>query len=279
MSVSPSCAPSGPVASASRRGNRGVLVVATLGPGTGELSGADWIRIDGAQGTLEALADHPSRRHTPTLFDVPGPRTRRSATLLTTTEFLVFAAAEGFEWVNLRGVTHPDEVEQARDFLPPSTRLSVTVGSPYVLQRSLVDLCEVADAVLLARHELRRALGPGRGDETVRGAVRTALRHGAPPLLTSGLLPSLVRSGRPRPSDLHRLESLVEEGLRGLVLTRETTEGPDPQGSVDLTRLVADHARIRGEGIADTRPAARVGGRVSLVTPTRSGEPPVVLPG
>jgi hypothetical protein len=247
------------------RPGRAVLVVATVGPQTPTIENADWIRIDGACGTLEALSDHRRRHASPVLFDVPGPRTRRSGTLLTTSEFLVFAAAEGFEWVNLRGVTRGEDVERARDFLPPSTRLSVTVSSPSVLLRGLTSLCDHADAVLFARAELRRALGPYTAEDALRAAIHTAILHAAPPLISAGILPSMVRQRQPEPAEVAQLTDLVEAGVRGLVLTRETTHGPDPQGAVDVARLVAEHARQNATSTRDARPSARLAGRMSVI--------------
>lgn len=250
---------------ASSRPGRSVLVVATVGPQTPELKNVDWIRIDAAQGTLDAFAGRRSHQTSPVMFDIPGPRTRRTGSLLTTSEFLVFAAAEGFEWVNLRGVVDADDVLHARQFLAPSTRLSVTVASPAVLLRSLPDLCETADAVIFARAELRRALGPHTAEDALRAAIHTAALHAAPPLLGSGILPSMLREAQPLPREVEELSELVDTGLRGLVLTRETTHGPDPQGAVDVARLVAEHARQASPALRDVRPAARVAGQMSVV--------------
>ena len=261
------------------RSGRSVLVVATVGPQTPELKNVDWIRIDAAQGTLDAFADRRSHPSSPVMFDIPGPRTRRTGSLLTTSEFLVFAAAEGFEWVNLRGVNDPEEVLHARQFLPPSTRLSVTISSPAVLLRALPDLCEAADAVLLARAELRRALGPHTADDALRAAIHTAALHAAPPLLGSGILTSMTHAMQPDAREVEELSALVDDGVRGLVLMRETTHGRDPQGAVDVARLVAEHARQAGPALGgEQRPSARVGGQMSVIrnearTRTRSVAP------
>lgn len=247
------------------RAGRSVLVVATVGLQTPVLKNADWIRIDAAEGTLEALADHRARHALPAMFDIPGPRTRRTGSLLTTSEFLVFAAAEGFEWVNLRGAVDAEDVLYARQFLSRSTRLSVTVSSPAVLLRALPDLCECADAVLFSRSDLRRALGPHAAEDALRAAIQNATLHSTPPLLGSGILPSMLRETQPRPREVEELSALVDTGLRGLVLTRETSHGRDPQGAVDVARLVAEHARQLGPLVRDERPAARVAGQMSMI--------------
>lgn len=244
-----------------------VLVVATVDNRTPGLRGVDWIRIDGAEGTLQAIARRSAGRSLPVLFDVPGPQTRRRGSLLTTSEFLVFAAAEGFEWVNLRGVVHPDDVTYAREFLPSSVRLSVTLASARAVRESMGALCSVADAVLLDRRALRNSLGTRRGDALLASAVRHASDRGTPTLLATDVLPSMLDSSEPSGKDVARLSDLVSDGLCGLVLTREVTATDDPQSRIDVARLVAQHGRVTGPGtgVADVRPAARVAGSISVV--------------
>jgi hypothetical protein len=244
---------------------RSVLVIASVDSLTPQLQGVDWIRIDGAAGTLEAINRPRQGHHHPVLFDVPGPRTRRRGSLLTTSEFLVFAAAEGFEWVNLRGVHHPVDVQRAREFLPSSVRLSVTVNSALVLQGEIEGLYQTADAILLDRETLKHGLGSRRADQLLSDTVRSATAHGTPTLLTSGVLPSMLQQPRPSAFDVGRLTELVEDGLCGLVLDREITETEDPQSCIDVARLVAEHGRSFGDRRQDTRPAARVSGQVSVV--------------
>jgi len=249
-----------------------VLVIATVDNRTPKVRGVDWIRIDGADGTLEAIARRGADRALPVLFDVPGPNTRRRGSLLTTSEYLVFAAAEGYEWVNLRGVSHPDDVIYAREFVPDSVRVSVTLASPRVIRENLGVLCSVSDAILLDRHALRHALGARRGDALLGSAVRHASDRGTPTLLTSDVLPSMLRNADPSSSDVARLSDLVDDGLCGLVLTREVTNTIDPQSRIDVARLVAQAGRTRGPGTSapDIRPAARVVGNVSVVRETNA---------
>ncbi len=243
-----------------------VLLVATLDGPTAVPRGIDWVRIDGAGGTLETIERRRDACAQPVLFDVPAPDTRHRDTLLTTAEFLVFAAAESFDWVNLRGVHSAEDVLHAREFLPDSVRLSVTLSTPRTLRHALRPLCEVADALLFDREELRHSLGVRRTDTMLASAVRHASERGTPTLLASGVLPSMVRHDHPRPRDIERLSDLIDDGLCGMVLTREIIESPDPQGCVEVARLLAEHGqRRRPAATPRPRPAARLGGRMSVV--------------
>ncbi|HKK73019.1 MAG TPA: hypothetical protein VKA86_17595 [Candidatus Krumholzibacteria bacterium] len=243
-----------------------VLLVATIeGPGAVP-RGIDWVRIDGASGTLETIERRREACAHPVLFDIPGPDTRHRDTLLTTSEFLVFAAAEDFDWVNLRGVRSAEDVLHAREFLPDSVRLSVTLSTPRALRHALRPLCEVADALLFDREELRHSLGTRRTDAMLASAVRHASDRGTPTLLASGVLPSMLRRDQPRHRDVERLSDLIEDGLCGMVLTREITGTDDPQSRVDVARLLAQHGqRRRPVATSQPRPAARLGGRMSVV--------------
>lgn len=259
--VRPTSTPTSPVAAATSP----VLVVATVDGKGPHLRGVDWIRVDGAHGTLRALSRRREGWAQPVLFDVPGPGTRRHGTLLTRAEFLVFAAAEGFEWVNLRGVREPEEVIRAREFLPPSTRLSVTLDTQRTIRRELDAMCAIADAVLLDRRALRHALGSKRADALVGAAVRHATERETPTLLASDVLPSMHRDDQPGHRDMARLTDLVDDGLRGLVLTTEVTDTRDPQERVDVARLIAQQGGAGAFVCHEVRPAARVAGRMRVV--------------
>ncbi len=252
-----------------------VLVVASVDERTPPLAGADWVRIDGARGDLETHRRLRARHGRPTLFDVPGPRTPRESSLLTHSEYLVHAAAQGFEWVNLRGVHDGQELEFARRFLPPDVRLTASLQSPRILGRTLDAICEQADALLVHLDELRRAAGETRLPDLTRVALIAAAAHGCPAFLTSGLFEP-PRAGRDlERGAVDRLCRWIDEGYRGLILDRETLEGEDPRGSVAVARLVAEHARThRLRAGAASRGGARIIGHASLLEPGRAQPDP-----
>jgi pyruvate kinase len=238
------------------------LVIASVDASTPVLHGMDWIRIDAARDGLHRSGSVRDRYEEPAMLDVPGPATRREGSSLTTSEFLVYAAAEEYEWVNLRGVQSVHEIERAREFLPESTRLTVTASTPNALQRSIDELCEEGDAVVLGCHELERVLGRHRVRDALRVAVLGAATKGKPCFAASGLLRSMLRSSRPGPRDLDRVTTLAQDGCAGFILSAETLEGAHAQSCVDVVRLVAEHApgSTPSPRTGTRRPAARVGG-------------------
>lgn len=242
-----------------------VLVVGSVDPNTPTLPGADWIRLDGAQGNLDQLLRLRERHGLPTCFDIPGPSTRRNHSLLTHSEYLLFAASQEFEWVNLRGVLSASEIEHARRFLGPEVRLTATIQTPRVLRRSLDEICGAADALLVSCEHLERAVGPRHLRDVLRIALLGAVARQRPAFLVSGLLPSSIGSVLPDPSEVDQLVQLVSDGYRGLILTRETTDAVDPRGNVALARLIAQRGAPIGQRAKPERCAARIEGSLHRI--------------
>jgi hypothetical protein len=222
---------------------RGV-VVATVGLRTPRLNGVDWLRVDGGQPliTAETLRDRHGPR--PVLYDIPGARNPRYRNLLTTTESLVFAASTGFPWVNLRDLEDPGDLERARSFVEESTRLSCTVSEPRVLQRSIDDLCELGDALLLDLHAIGKKLPPTYFEILTHAVVKRAREHGTPVLV----LPASRTMGGHAAAELGRVGQLLAAGAHGLVLTSETEHNAKAQDAVDLARDLVLQSML-----ADTR--------------------------
>jgi pyruvate kinase len=239
------------------------LIIASIDPRTPELEGIDLVRLDAAASTAVEISRLRSRSPYPALLDIPGPRTRRAGSPLTTSEFLVFASVEEFEWINLRGVRKSAEIDQAREFLHPETRVAVTIASAGVLHRSLDEICTVADAVVLSCVDLAKAVGQHHLHECLRVAIARATSRQKPCLLSAGVLPSMRRSAVPRPSELDWLSSLIQDGCRGFVLTEETLHGRNPQVCVDVLQLLAETGRVQTRAATTGRAAARLAGTAS----------------
>ena len=218
---------------------RSGMLVATVGMRTPRLNGVDWLRVDGGQPLVasEKLRDRHGPR--PVLYDIPGARNARYRNLLTTTESLVFAASTGFPWVNLRDLEDPGDLERARTFIDDNTRLSCTISEPRVLQRSIDDLCELGDALLLDLRAMGQKLPPTYSETLTHAVVKRAREHGTPVLL----LPAARTVGGQAAAELGQVGQLLAAGAHGLVLTTETEHNTRAQEAVDLAReLVARSA-------------------------------------
>jgi len=180
---------------------------------------------------------------------------------LTTTELLVFAAAEGFEWVGLRDVSSAETIHRARQFLPGSTQLTATISSPKALRTELGAICDATDAIHLDLRELER-----RGDSDLRSllqsAIAAAAQRGKPCLLTNGVLPSMLDSPQPGPGEMSRLASFLDDGGAGFVLIDEVVIGDHAQTSIELLGFLTGRAEFAP---APSRGAARLGGRAVVL--------------
>jgi len=221
-------------------------VVGTVTPRRPRLAGLDLVRIDAARATLRSLAALRDHQEVPVLLDLPGPRTRRGSSPLTTSEFLVFAAAEGFEWVGLRDVAGAAALHRARPFLPNSTQIAATVSSPRALAEEIDAIVDAADAIHLDLGRLRR-LHPEDLRPLLRGAIAAAAQRGKRCLLTHGVLPSMLDSSQPAPGEMSLLAGFLEDGGAGFVLVDEVLRGEHPDTCVELLGLLAGRGTFAPE--------------------------------
>jgi hypothetical protein len=174
------------------------------------------------------------------MYDIPGAHNPRYRNLLTTTESLVFAASTGFPWVNLRDLEDANDLERARTFVEETTWLSCTVSEPRVLQRSIDDLCELGDALLLDLHALAQQLPPTYCETLCLAVVKRAREHGTPVLV----LPTARTTGGHAAAELGQVSRLLSAGAHGMVLTTETEHNPRAQDAVDLAREIVERSSL-----------------------------------
>jgi|GEM_PF-3423615 len=233
------------------------LVIASVTARSPLLTGADWIRIDGALPPLEAAALRRKHAPLPALLDIPGPRSRRARSPLTTTESLVVAASEDLAWVNLSDLLDPGELKRARFFVGDRTRLSCTVGEASVLQRHLDDICEAGDALILDLRALGKEVPPTYLEVLLHAVLKRTREHGTPTLLMPGLAPRQARERRSAAAATAPVAKLLAAGARGLILTGETEFSADAQAAIDLARELIWHAR-ESTGTHRSRHSAQV---------------------
>lgn len=214
-------------------------IIATVGPRTPALDELDLIRIDAAHGSLQELCSLRERYDCPTLLDLPGPETRHRTSLLTTTEFCLFASAESIEWVGLRGVGSLDEVFRAREVLDPSIRVASSVSRPHLLTDAEWEaIAAASDALVLPFDDLRADLGFERTVEHLERALVVSAKRQRPLLIRGGLLSTMLDSVMPELDQLEILSSMAEAGCAGFILTEETTNCPHARLCVETLRMV-----------------------------------------
>jgi len=221
---------------------RAPRIVATVARITGPIQGVDRVRIDAASGSLRDMLRLRGRYRCPAMLDLPGPGTGSVCSPLTTTELLVFASAERFDWVGLRGVRSVDSIVRARRQLHPAVRIAATVHAPSVIEESLETIVESADALVLHAVDLAAVAGPAGMLDLVHAAADEGKRRGRPCFVTGGLLHSSRRDETPEQSEVDQLAAFLSVGVSGFVLDSETTQSMWPQNAIDfLSQLIRSH--------------------------------------
>lgn len=214
-------------------------IIATVGSDTPLLRNVDLVRLDAAHGSLRELAERRARYDCPVILDLPGPTTRERTSLLTTSEFCLFASSEGIEWVGLRGVSGSTEVMRARDALEPSIRVASCVDRPHVIgDNELEAIAASSDAMVLPFDCLHSELGFDRALENFERVLVVAAKGQRPLLLRGGLLSTMQDSVMPEIEQLEILTAFAEAGCAGFILTDETACCEHAQLCVETLQLV-----------------------------------------
>ncbi len=221
-------------------------IIATVGPRTPILQSVDLIRLDAAHGSLQEICEQRARYDCPAFLDLPGPETHSRTSLLTTTEFCLFASAEGIDWVGLRGVSSLAEVMRAREILDPSIRIAASVSQPQAISDAEWEAVATAsDAIILPFEQLRTTLGFDSTLQHVERALVIAAKRQRPLLLRGGLLTTMLDSVMPEIDQLEMLSSLAQAGCAGFILTDETTGCDHPQLCVETLQMVLGPLVVR----------------------------------
>lgn len=214
-------------------------IIATVSCSTPALRGVDLIRLDAAHGTLAEITRTRASYSCPAMLDLPGPTSTARTSLLTTSEFLIFAAAEGFDWVTLNGVRELREIQHARELLLPSIQIASSTSAPEELgDTQFESIVAASDALVLSYGQLVARIGGDRARQQVGRALVACARQARPLLLSGGLLSTMVDSRMPEISQLEWLGEFANAGCAGFVLTEETAASPHAQLCVDTLEFV-----------------------------------------
>jgi len=214
-------------------------IIATVACGTPILRGADLIRVDASHGTLAEITRTRASYSCPVILDLPGPSSHARTSLLTTSEFLIFASAEGFDWVTLNGVRELRELQHARELLLPSIQIASCVSLPDELgDTQMESIVAASDALVLPYGELVARSGGDRARQQVGRALVACARRRRPLLLSGGLLSTMVDSRMPEISQLEWIGEFANAGCAGFILAEETAASPHAQLCVDTLEFV-----------------------------------------
>ncbi len=214
-------------------------IIATVTPTTPQLQGVDLIRLDAAHGSLADFSRVRASYSCPALLDLPGPSNHRRTSLLTTSEFLIYASAESFEWVSLNGVRGTTEIFHARELLLPSIQLACSLPCPDELgDAEFESIIAASDALVLPYGDYLREMGEDRANRQIERALVACARQYRPLLLSGGILSTMMNSRMPKISQLEWISEFAHAGCSGFVLTEETAASPHAQLCIETLGFV-----------------------------------------
>jgi hypothetical protein len=251
--------------------DRGRLRVgATTGPADSPLERADFVRIDPSSLSLHEICRVREDQHAPALLDLPGARTRLRNTVLTRSEFLLYAATESYHWVNLRDIQSDAELIHARQLLPESVRLTASVRDIDSIQSWPSRWWQHMDGLILDCADLGHGFCDGEFVNAIEVALLSAQLQEVPCYFLGPVLPSLNSQTQPRIEEIGRLAHLAGEGCAGIILSELPEDSEDAQLAVDVLCMVAQHCPSATTMPGSSRrAAARIGVAHAMSPPDR----------
>lgn len=158
-------------------------------------------------------------------------------------EHLAFIGrSDAFDMVALSFTSTADEVVEAREIMSEAGEPLPVVAK--IETRSGVEnadeICEEADAVMVARGDLGLFLPwEELGDHTER-VVEAAQRSGTPWVMATQVVEGLERFAFPTRAEICDLHRWTEEGMDGVLLSHETAFADDPAGAVRSVRRILE---------------------------------------
>ena len=151
------------------------------------------------------------------------------------------AANIGVDWIALSFVQTPDDVAEARKLVRGRAGVMAKIEKPSAL-RSLDDILQLADAVMIARGDL----GVELPLETLPGwqkrITRAARRAGKPVVVATQMLESMIDEPVPTRAEVSDVATAIFEGADAVMLSAESAVGKWPDKAVttmdDIARNV-----------------------------------------
>lgn len=193
----------------------------------------------------------------PIIQDLSGPRVQYTEGHSFDTTIQVFTnkdlddvramLAERVEYVALSFVSSPADIHALATVLRAegsTAKIIAKIERVEALQ-NLSGIVEVADAIMIARGDLREAV-PFETLPFVQKEILTeCVRQGIASIVATEMLSSMINADRPSCADVSDIATAVLDGALGTMLSNETAAGKYPVAAVAVMRKVVDEASHR----------------------------------
>src|SRR5215472_13483509 len=174
----------------------------------------------------EELADHKG-------VSVPGVRIPAPALTSKDVEDVEFALRAGVDWVALSFVQHAADVAALRKLTGERAQVLAKIEKPAAVD-DLEAILDVSDGIMVARGDLGVELAPAEVPVLQKRIVRAARRRGAPVIIATQMLESMISAPAPTRAEASDVAGGVYEGADALMLSAESAVGAYPREAVAI---------------------------------------------
>ncbi len=146
---------------------------------------------------------------------------------------LDFALRLGVDWIALSFVQHAADMADLRRLVSGRAAILAKIEKPAGL-RNLEAILDVSDGVMVARGDLGVELAPEDVPVAQKTIVRAARKRGAPVIIATQMLESMIVSPTPTRAEASDVANGVYEGADALMLSAESAAGAWPREAVSI---------------------------------------------
>ena len=151
---------------------------------------------------------------------------------------LDFALDHNVDWIGLSFVQRPEDVAEARALIRGRAALLDKIEKPAALDR-LVEILELADAVMVARGDLGVELPPEQVPPAQKRIVALARAMGKPVVVATQMLESMILSPTPTRAEVSDVATAIYDGADAVMLSAESAAGAWPVEAVEMMDAIA----------------------------------------
>lgn len=174
----------------------------------------------------EALSDHKGLAVPGVTIPVPALTPKDEADAQ-------FALRIGVDWLALSFVQHAGDVTHLRRLVGANTAIIAKIEKPAAVQE-LEAILDVCDGLMVARGDLGVELAPEEVPVLQKQIVRAARRRGAPVIVATQMLESMIVAPAPTRAEASDVAGAVYEGADALMLSAESAAGSFPREAVAM---------------------------------------------
>jgi pyruvate kinase len=221
-------------------------------------------------------------------MNLPGVQVSAPALTEKDREDVQDAMKAGVDYVALSFVRRPEDIEQLRKLVSPTTKLVAKIEKATALD-NLEKIVAVSDAVMVARGDLGVELPFEQVPLVQKRLISEANHQGKPVITATQMLESMVHAPRPTRAEASDVANAILDGTDAVMLSAETAVGQYPVEAVRaMDRIIREmerhplrlreERRTAGEGVATeaaiawgTNAVARMLKTPLIVTLTQGG--------